>query len=110
MSDIPETAASHQESARKPPIIASRESTGEFTINAAVLAERFRIPASELHSLMARGLVKSMVEIGEGEDKGTWRLSIRCGNRIWSAIVQADGRIGEEKMRFSSAQSATERN
>jgi hypothetical protein len=110
VSVVLETAASRQHGGRKPPIIASHESTGEFTIDAAVLAERFRIPASELRSLMARGLVKSMVEIGEGDDKGTWRLSIRCGNRIWSAIVQGDGRIGEEKMRFSSAQSAAERN
>ena len=47
--------------------------------------------------------------MGEGEDKGTWRLSIRCGNRIWSAIILKDGEIGEEKMCFTSAGSAIQR-
>lgn len=108
MSALLETSVNHGHSGEWPPIIASRERTGEFTLDAAVLAGRFRIPPNELRSLMARGLVKSTVEIGEGEDKGTWRLSIRCGNRIWSAVVQEDGHTIEEKMRFSSGRPDTE--
>lgn len=88
------------------PIVAIRESAGDFTLPAEILAQRFGMQTSQLRSLMARGLVRSSVEVGEGEDKGTWRLSIRCGNRIWSAIILEDGRIGEEKMCFSSAGSA----
>lgn len=103
-----DTSGNHEHRGERKPIVASRESAGDFTLHAEILAQRFRMPTSELRSLMARGLVRSSVEVGEGEDKGTWRLSIRCGNRIWSAIVLEDGRIGEEKMRFSSAPSATQ--
>jgi hypothetical protein len=90
-------------------IVAMRERAGDFTLHAEILAQRFGLQTSELRSLMARGLVRSSVEVGEGEDKGTWRLSIRCGNRIWSAIILKHGDIGEEKMCFTSAGSAIQR-
>ncbi|MCG5479395.1 MAG: hypothetical protein KK478_10045 [Ensifer alkalisoli] len=63
-----------------------------------MLAERFGWPTRTLHDYMRRGLVASRVERGEGEDAGRWRLSVRCGNRRWQAIVEADGTVGTQRV------------
>ncbi|MGN7738154.1 DUF6522 family protein, partial [Ensifer sp. 22564] len=35
---------------------------------------------------------------GVGEDDGRWRLSVRCGNRRWQAIVEADGSVRTQRV------------
>ncbi|HWK13877.1 MAG TPA: DUF6522 family protein [Rhizobiaceae bacterium] len=60
---------------------------GEFTLDTAMLAERFGWSAAEFHDLMRRQRVTSLVERGTDDDHGSWRLSVRCGNRQWQAIV-----------------------
>jgi hypothetical protein len=83
------------------PIRIISEKPGDFTIDAEVLAERFTLSTAELRDLMARNLVHSTVELGEGEDAGNWRLTLRCGNRMWRAIVTADGTLQHEEVRFT---------
>ncbi|MCR6499375.1 DUF6522 family protein [Shinella sp. CPCC 101442] len=76
----------------------ARDESGEFLLPADMLAERFGWPTETLHDMMRRGLVSSRVERGEGEDAGRWRLSVRCGNRRWQAIVEADGTVGQQRI------------
>lgn len=80
-----------------------RDADGSFVLDAARLAKRFGWSAAELRELMRRGLVTSRVERGEAEDEGRWRLSVRCGNRCWQAVVLADGTVAEEQLDFLPA-------
>lgn len=81
-----------------------RDADGSFVLDAGRLAKRFGWSAEELRELMRRGLVTSQVERGEAEDEGRWRLSVRCGNRCWQAVVLADGTVAEEQLDFVPAQ------
>ena len=81
----------------------SRDESGEFLLPADMLADRFGWPTETLRDMMRRGLVSSRVERGEGEDAGRWRLSVRCGNRRWQAIVEADGRVGDQRLEVLSS-------
>lgn len=76
--------------------VLERDAAGEFLLPAELVARRFGWTAEALHDLMRRGLVASRVERGEGEDAGRWRLAVRCGNRRWRAVVEADGTISAE--------------
>lgn len=69
------------------------DADGSFTLDASVLAGHFGWPEQTLKDYMQRGQVHSRVERGEGPDAGTWRLSVRCGNRRWRAVVDAGGQI-----------------
>lgn len=70
------------------------------TVDAAYLATRFDLPAETLRKFMTQGLVRSRVEVGNGEDSGRSRLTVRIGNRMWIAIVGADGNVLSEETRF----------
>lgn len=74
---------------------------GDFTLDAETVARSFGWSARELREHMRRGLVSSLVERGEGEDEGFWRLSLRCGNRRWRAIVAGNGAIVENHVEFT---------
>lgn len=74
---------------------------GDFTLDAGIVARAFGFAVEELHDNMRRGLVTSAVERGEGEDEGRWRLSVRCGNRRWQAIVGPDGTIAEQHIGYT---------
>lgn len=76
------------------PIVLMRDTANEFLLPAELLAELFGWPIQTLRNHMRRGLVASRVERGVDEDAGRWRLSIRCGNRRWRAVVEADGTVG----------------
>jgi len=85
------------------------ETDGSPVVDAAVLAEHFDLTPDRLMHHLRRGLVRSRVEIGTGDDAGTRRLSVRIGNRIWIAIVNEDGCVLSEEMRFSGMMSGGER-
>ena len=91
-----------------PPVL-TRDAAGEFLLPAEMLAERFGWPTQTLCDYMRRGLVASRVERGEGEDAGRWRISVRCGNRRWQAIVEADGTVGTQRMEVLPSNSRTAR-
>jgi hypothetical protein len=85
------------------PLTLARDESGEFLLPADMLAERFGWPIKTLRDMMRRGLVSSRVERGEGDDAGRWRLSVRCGNRRWQAIVEADGSVGQQRIEVLSS-------
>ncbi|WP_454287834.1 DUF6522 family protein [Rhizobium arsenicireducens] len=78
-----------------------RDSNGDFILDPAELAQRFGLSAAEFRRHQEQGLVKSTVEVGEGEDVGTSRLSLRIGNRIWRAILDANGQVTREEMNIA---------
>lgn len=80
------------------PLTLSRDETGEFLLPADMLAARFGWPTETFRDMMRRGFVASRVERGEGEDAGRWRLSVRCGNRRWQAVVETDGTVGSQRI------------
>ena len=81
--------------------IAIPEAGGDFTIDAALVAEGFGWSNEMLRDNMRRGLVTSVVERGEGEDEGKWRLSMRCGNRRWQAVIGRDDTVAEQHVAFT---------
>lgn len=77
------------------------DASGDFTLDAAIVAQGFGWSQHELQAHMRRGHVTSRVERGEGEDEGRWRLSLRCGNRLWRAVVTQDGVMIEHEIAFT---------
>lgn len=74
------------------------DADGTFTLDAAMLAEAFGWTADQMAEMIRRRMVTSLVERGEAEDAGRWRLSVRCGNRRWRAIVDRDGGVVDQQM------------
>ncbi|MHB2264558.1 DUF6522 family protein [Aliihoeflea sp. PC F10.4] len=77
------------------------DASGDFTLDAALVAQGFGWSQHELQNHMRRGHVISRVERGEGEDEGRWRLSLRCGNRLWRAVVTQDCVMIEHEVAFT---------
>lgn len=74
----------------------------QFVLDATVVASRFSIPENRLRAYMQRGQVFSRVEKGENEDAGRWRLTLRCGNRVWRGIFNADGKLCSESLHVAA--------
>lgn len=81
----------------------ARNAEGQFEIGAERLARRFGLSVDDLHAKTARGLVRSSVERGDGEDAGRWRLSFRIGNRRWRLTVREDGRVEDDEFSIVSS-------
>ena len=84
---------------------AKRDEDGNFILDAEFIASRFGLQESAVRDLMRRNLVHSLVEEGRDTDANTWRLTLRCGNRQWRAILGIDGELHDETIRFVSPQS-----
>lgn len=80
-----------------------RDASGGFVAPAALIAEHFGWSENKLKEKMQQGLVVSTVEEGQGEDEGYWRLSVRCGNRRWQAIIDGHGQIARQHFEFISS-------
>ena len=74
-----------------------RDQRGDYVLDASALAEKLSIPPEELRRCMRLGLVTSLVEAGEGEHAGLRRLTVRCGDEVWRAVLDADDQIVEEE-------------
>ncbi|NKN36114.1 hypothetical protein HFC70_07055 [Agrobacterium sp. a22-2] len=81
-----------------------RDPNGDFILQPADLAERFGLTSDDFRRKMQKGLLASTVEVGEGEDAGTCRLSLRLGNRLWRAILDSEDRVMSEEMTFVRGQ------
>ncbi|WP_457587820.1 DUF6522 family protein [Ensifer canadensis] len=77
-----------------------RDAGGDFSVPAATMSSALRLPPTELRNRLSRGEVKSKVEIGQGEHLGTFRLTLRCRDRLWTATVSADGKVVDEVFSF----------
>ncbi|MBZ9793858.1 DUF6522 family protein [Rhizobium sp. 3T7] len=75
----------------------------ELTVDASYLAGRFGLSPAAFRRYMAQGLVRSRVEIGQEADIGKTRLTVRLGNRIWIAVLAADGSVVSEETRFAAS-------
>ena len=80
-----------------------RDAGGGFTIPASHIAETFGWSPEIMREKMRRGLIRSVIERGEGCDEGRWRLSVRCGNRRWQAGVDEDGHLISQQFDFVHA-------
>ncbi len=78
-----------------------RDGNGDFILDPAEIARRFGQSVADFRRHQEQGLVKSTVEVGEGEDAGTRRLSLRIGNRIWRAILDENGQVVREEMNIA---------
>ena len=86
-----------------------QDDKGDVVVAPAMLAQRLSIPEAALRHLMQDGQVTSVVEVGEGEDAGRRRLSVRCGDTVWRAVVDAGLTVLEEEtfdLRFRRWRSA----
>jgi hypothetical protein len=76
-----------------------RDAKGDFFVDPAILAARLHLTVNELQRMMRLGLVTSTVESGAGPDEGQQRLTVRRGNFVWRAVIDAEQRIvGEEAL------------
>jgi hypothetical protein len=75
-----------------------RDGKGDFLVDPARLASRFALSAERFRQLVQAGHVKSSVEQGAGEDEGRQRLTVRCGNRAWTAVVDTGGNVLSETL------------
>src|SRR4051812_48420748 len=80
-----------------------RDQRGDYVLEPTALAEKLSIPPEDLRRRMKLGLVTSLVEAGEGEHAGLRRLTVRCGDEVWRAVIDAEGRIIEEAWRGEPA-------
>jgi len=76
-----------------------QDQRGDFVLELSALAEKLSISPEDLRRRMRLGLVTSRVEAGEGEHAGLRRLTVRCGDEVWRAVIDAEGRIIEEERR-----------
>ncbi|WAP66858.1 DUF6522 family protein [Jiella pelagia] len=64
-----------------------------FDIDAALVAESFKLPVGEVQLLMRAGEITSRLDQGEGEDAGTFRLVFfHRGTRL-TLIVDERGQV-----------------
>ena len=80
-----------------------QDQRGDFVLELSALAEKLSISPEDLRRRMRLGLVTSLVEAGEGEHAGLRRLTVRCGDEVWRAVIDAAGRIIEEEWRGEPA-------
>ena len=79
---------------------------GQITIDADVLAPKLGLAVDALKENMAKGLVVSVTETGEGADAGRTRLTFRYRARVWRIVVDVDGRLFEDPVPVAEAKAA----
>lgn len=78
-----------------------RDDRGDVVLESAEVASRFGLTIAELRRLLRLGLIRSSIETGEGEHEGMNRLRLRCGNRIWTAILDVHGHVTGEELHIA---------
>lgn len=84
-------------------IAAVRHRGGDFEIDSAIVARSMKLPVAHFMAEMRRGNVHGLVEKGEGEDEGRYRLSFRYRGRALQMIVGSDGRLVDEALDLQAA-------
>jgi hypothetical protein len=83
-------------------------SNGDITIDAEALAPKLGLTVRALKENMAKGLVLSVAETGEGEDAGRTRLTFRYRARVWRVVIEADGSLFEDPLLVANAKPAND--
>jgi hypothetical protein len=73
-----------------------RDHNGDFLLQSAEIADKFDLSLKSLREFQQRKLVSSTIERGEGDDAGSHRISLRIGNRVWRAVVDAEDVVRRE--------------
>ncbi len=71
---------------------------GEITFDAGLVAARLGLAPDVFMQELARGIVYRQVERGTGEDAGRTRVTFRYRASVWRCIIDADGRLIEDKV------------
>lgn len=66
---------------------------GDFVIDAALLADTFRLSQDEIKARTRKGAITSRCEAGIDEDAGRWRLTFHHGNRACRFIIDEEGTV-----------------
>ncbi|WP_193175294.1 DUF6522 family protein [Oricola nitratireducens] len=66
---------------------------GDFVIDAALLADAFRLSQDEIKTRMRNGTITSRCDAGVDEDAGRWRLTFHHGNRACRFIIDEEGAV-----------------
>ena len=66
---------------------------GDFVIDAALLADTFRLSQDEIKARMRKGAITSRCEAGVDDDAGRWRLTFHHGDRACRFIVDEAGNV-----------------
>ena len=70
-----------------------RTTEGGFIVDAEDLGPLLEVEPAQVQGLMRQGRITSLLEQGEGEDLGRFRLTFRLGRLRVRLIVSADGRV-----------------
>ena len=81
---------------------------GNITVDADALASKLGLTVAALKENMAKGLVMSVTETGEGEDAGRTRLTFRYRARVWRVVIEADGSLFEDPLPVVTAKPAND--
>ncbi len=74
----------------------SRDEQGDPVLDPDVLATKLSMSVQTLRRRMRLGLVTSLVEKGEQEHAGLWRITVRCGPHSWRAVLDSEGQVIDE--------------
>lgn len=80
-----------------------------LTVDASYLADRFGLSPEAFRRQLKQRLIRSRVEVGQGEDAGKTRLTVRVGNRMWTAILDGNGKTVSEEINFVAARTSSHR-
>lgn len=75
----------------------ARVDGSDVIIDVARVAPRLELGAEEFQKALRHGAIVGLVEAGRDEDAGRTRVTLRRGDRVWRAVLEADGRVHEER-------------
>ncbi|WP_300436738.1 DUF6522 family protein [uncultured Mameliella sp.] len=64
-----------------------------IVIEAALIAQAFRISAERVREDMRAGRITSRCETGTGSDEGRWRMTFLRDGRAFRFVVDSDGNV-----------------
>lgn len=65
------------------------DESGDLIVDPVVLSARLSLDTEDLRRRMRIGLVTSLIEVGIGTDEGRRRVTVRCGDKAWRAVIDA---------------------
>lgn len=79
-------------------VATAQQPTGDFEIDSAIVARGMKLSVPHFLAEMRRGNVHGLVEKGEGDDEGRYRLNFRYRGRQLRMVIASDGRVVAEEL------------